>query len=156
MYLPRIDRIYASWGPWQLIHLNTRTNTICELAKARSTCDSDHAPVSTKITRKPRGDKANRPIPTWKAKHALFKTTVLEYLEHCDLNKTPNPYEAAKHLKQIFKKASQETIAKIYAKTTLNRRTISDSPPSRQMHPTKRLPRRQTRYERLPRTRSTP
>jgi exonuclease III len=119
-YSSRIDRIYASWAPWQLIHLNTRTNTTCDLAKARTDCGSDHTPVSSKIAPKPRGDKNLRPIPKWIAKHPVFGTTVQEMMKHFNPDSAANPYEASQQLKQIFRKASQVAIKKIYAKDTLN------------------------------------
>ena len=120
LFSSRIDRLYTSWAPWQIIHLNIRTNTHVDLAKVESTCDSDHAPVGSKITPKSHTPKSQRPIPRWLAQHPAFKNTLNELLANYDDTKTDDPYEAAKHIKTIFRKASQLAIKRIYSKTNLN------------------------------------
>ena len=44
-YTSRIDRIYVSWQPWQIMNLQTSAKVLAELSSARDKIDSDHIPV---------------------------------------------------------------------------------------------------------------
>ena len=116
----RIDRIYSSWAPWQLLNLTTKTFTVCPATAAQKDAGSDHTPIGnhTAIRRSP--PKGMRPIPKWLAYHPIYQETLQELLTKYDDTKEKDPFEALGNIKHLMRKASTIAPKKIFENSCLS------------------------------------